>query len=314
MDDIIRFIKANQRFAVTSHSRPDGDAIGSSLGLALALEELGKTAHVFNADPHPHRYDFLPEVETIRVTNRVEGDYDGLFVLECNDLDRPQLANLEHYRVVNIDHHPNTNSFGHFNWVDSTAAAVGEMIYYLIRGLSVPLTPAIATNLYVAIMTDTGSFQFSNTHAQTFQIVGDLANSGANPSAIAQSVYMNQPQARIRILGLLLDTLKLHSQEQIATISLTQDMLNTTGANINDVEGIVTYALSVEGVLLAAFLREEESARYRISLRSKDHYDVGALAETLGGGGHRNAAGLRLEGTFDEVSGRVVGELEKLLR
>ena len=313
MDDILHFIKANKRFAITSHSRPDGDAIGSSLGLALALKDLGKTAHVFNADPHPHRYDFLPEVETIRVTDRVEGDYDGLFVLECNDLERPQLANLERYCVVNIDHHPNTNSFGHFNWVDPAAAAVGEMVYYLIRGLSVPLTPEIATNIYVAIMTDTGSFQFSNTHANTFQIVSDLANSGANPSAIAQAVYMNQPQARIRLVGMLLETLELHSQGKIATISLTQNMLTTTGANANDVEGIVTYALSVEGVLLAVFFREEQSARYRISLRSKDHYNVADVAETFGGGGHRNAAGLMLEGTFDEVSGKIISELESLL-
>ncbi len=314
VDDIIRFIKANQHFAVTSHARPDGDAIGSSLGLALALEELGKTAHVFNADPHPRRYDFLPEVETIRVTDRVEGDYDGLFVLECNDLDRPQLANMERYCVVNIDHHPSTKSFGHLNWLDPAAAAVGEMIYYLIRGLCVPLTPAIATNLYVAIMTDTGSFQFSNTHAKTFQIVGDLANSGANPSAIAQSVYMNQSQARIRLLGMLLNTLELHTQGKIATISLTQNILDTTCSDADYLEWIVTYALSVEGVLLAAFLREEPSARYRVSLRSKDHYDVAAAAETFGGGGHRNAAGLMLEGNFDEVSGKVIAELEKLLR
>ena len=313
MNKIIQFIQKNNRFAITSHAHPDGDALGSSLALALALETLGKTAHIFHADPHPQSYTFLPKIETIQITDQIEDDYDGLFVLECNDLMRSGIANLDNFCVVNIDHHPNTNYFGHFNWVDPTAAAVGEMIYDLIKDLSVPLTPEIATNLYVAIMTDTGSFQFSNTHARTFQIAGKLASSGANPYTIAQSIYMNQPHSKIRLLGILLDTLKLHSQDKIATISLTQKMLNETGANANDLEGIANYALSVEGVLLAAFFREESSLRYRISLRSKDHYNIASVAQIFGGGGHPNAAGLTLEGNFEEISKKVIAELDKLL-
>jgi bifunctional oligoribonuclease and PAP phosphatase NrnA len=313
LDDIIRFIQAHQRFAITSHARPDGDAIGSSLGLSLALQQLGKTTHVFSADPHPHRYGFLPALETIRVTNRVEGNYDGLFVLECNNLNRTGLKGLERYHALNIDHHPDTEPFGDLNWLDPGAAAVGEMIYYLIRRLSVPLTAEIATNLYVAIMTDTGSFQFSNTHARTFQIASDLTSNGANASDIAQSVYMNQPQSGIRLLGMLLETLELHSHGKIASITLTQQMLQKTGASANDVEGIVNYPLSVAGVLLAAFFREEKKTQYRVSLRSKGHYDVAAVAHSFGGGGHKNAAGLLLEGNYDETRDRLISELEKLL-
>ncbi|MDA2937650.1 bifunctional oligoribonuclease/PAP phosphatase NrnA [Acidobacteria bacterium AH-259-A15] len=313
MEEIIRFIQSQERFAVTSHARPDGDSIGSELGLAFALEELGKTVHVFNADPHPRPYNSLPGIHKIRVTDRVEGNYDGLFVLECNDLKRPEVKGLDEYFVINIDHHPKTKPFGDLNWVDPSAAAVGEMIYHLVKALQVPLTPEITVNLYTAILTDTGSFQYSNTGAGTFLVVSDLVNNGADPNAIAQSVYMTQPYSRIQLLGTLLNTLELHPSKKIALITLTQEMLQRTGASANDTEGLVNYALSIQGVLLAAFFREEAKNQYRVSLRSKDHYDVGSVAEHFGGGGHKNAAGLLVQGSFKEARDKVVSELEKLL-
>ncbi len=312
LDDITQFIKDHDRFVITSHARPDGDAIGSELGLALMLEKLGKTAHIFNADPHPRPYQSLPGIERIEVTSKVEGNYDGLFVLECNDLERPNLQGLDQYFVINIDHHPKTEPFGDLNWLDDSAAALGEMIYELAQSLPVELTPEIATNLYVAIFTDTGSFQYSNTRAKTFLITGDLVNHGASPSAIAQAVYMTRPYARLQILGMLLNTLQVHSS-RIASITLTQDMLEKTGASANDMEGIVDYPLSMEGIDLAAFFREEANGQYRVSLRSKNNFDVSIVAGHFGGGGHKNAAGLAVEGSFQEVVGKVVLELEKLL-
>ena len=312
LDDIIQFIKDHDRFVITSHARPDGDAIGSELGLALMLEKLGKTAHIFNADPHPRPYQSLPGIERIQVTHKVEGNYDGLFVLECNDLQRSNLQGLDQYFVISIDHHPKTEPFGDLNWLDDSAAAVGEMIYELAEPLQVQLTPEIATNLYVAIFTDTGSFQYSNTRAKTFLITGDLVNHGASPAAIAQAVYMTRPYARLQILGMLLNTLQIHSS-RIASITLTQEMLEKTGASANDMEGIVDYPLSMEGIDLAAFFREEAQGRYRVSLRSKNHYDVSTVAERFGGGGHKNAAGLAVEGSFQEVVEKVVLELEKLV-
>jgi phosphoesterase RecJ-like protein len=312
LDDIIQFIKDHDRFVITSHARPDGDAIGSELGLALILEKLGKTAHIFNADPHPRPYQSLPGIERIEVTHKVEGNYDGLFVLECNNLERTNLQGLDQYFVINIEHHPKTEPFGDLNWLDDSAAALGEMIYELAQGLPVQLTPEIATNLYVAIFTDTGSFQYSNTRAKTFLITGDLVNHGASPSAIAQAVYMTRPYARLQILGMLLNTLQVHSS-RIASITLTQDMLEKTGASANDMEGIVDYPLSMEGIDLAAFFREEANGQYRVSLRSKNNYDVSAVAGHFGGGGHKNAAGLAVEGSFQEVVGKVVLELERLL-
>ena len=312
LDEIIQFIKAHERFVITSHARPDGDAIGSELGLALILEELGKTVHIFNADPHPRPYQSLPGIERIQVTRQVEGNYDGLFVLECNGLERPGLQGLDRYFVINIDHHPKTKPFGDLNWLDDSAAALGEMIYELAQALQVQLTPEIATNLYVGIFTDTGSFQYSNTRARTFHITGDLVNHGASPSAIAQAVYMSRPYARLQILGMLLNTLQVHSS-RIASITLTQDMLEKTGASANDMEGIVDYPLSMEGIDLAVFFREEAKGQYRVSLRSKNHYDVSTVAAHFGGGGHKNAAGLAVQGSFQAVVGKVVLELEKLL-
>lgn len=313
LDEIVDFILENERFAITSHARPDGDSIGSELGLALGLERLGKRVDVFNADPHPRLCLSLPKIDKIRISDRVEGPYDGLFILECNDLNRTGLQGLDEYFVVNIDHHSNTEAFGNLNWVDSSAAAVGEMIYHLLEALGVQLTPEIATNLYVAIFTDTGSFQYSNTSARTFLIVADLVRNGVDPSGIARTIHMSQPHTRIKLLGMLLNTLEIHPSQKIASITLTQEMLEKTGASANDTEGIVNYPLSIEGVEVAAFFREEGKRSFRVSLRSKDRHDVSLVAQHFGGGGHRNAAGLSVEGSLEEALSKVTRELEKLL-
>ena len=312
-EDIIRFIRSKDRFAITSHARPDGDSIASALGLAFALEKLGKTAHIFNADAPPRPYASLPGIDKILVTQSVEDDYDALFILECNNLERTGLAGLDNYFLINIDHHPKTEPYGNLNWMDPQAAAVGEMIYRLIKELEVPLSPEISINLYVAILTDTGSFQYSNTRSSTFNVASDLAAHGADPATIAQTVYMTQPYSRIELLGRLLNTLELHSSEQIALITLTPEMLTATGASRDDTEGFVNYPLSIDSVLLAAFIREEEKDLYRVSLRSKKGLDVRSVAEEFGGGGHKIAAGLSIQGSFQEARDKIISGLERLL-
>ena len=312
--EIVEFFAANQKFAVTGHARPDGDSLGSALGLAQALGSLGKQADVFNSDPHPPPYHFLPGIENVRVSDRIEGEYDALVLLECNDLDRPGLQGLDRYYTVNIDHHPKTGFYGDLNWVDPSAAAVGELVYELVLEMGVTLTPAMSTNLYVALFTDTGSFQYSNTRAETFLIAGDLIQHGADPAAIARSLHMNQPRSRIQLLGLLLETLDVHPSGKIASISLTREMLRKTGAAPNDTEGIVNYPLSIEGVEVAAFFREEQDQGCRVSLRSKSLRDVSAVAELFGGGGHKSAAGLFLETSLAEAKETITGELEKLFQ
>ncbi|RPJ50716.1 MAG: bifunctional oligoribonuclease/PAP phosphatase NrnA [Acidobacteria bacterium] len=313
MQEILKFIRDHREFAITAHARPDGDSLGSELALATALKQLGKKVEIVNADPHPQAYSQLPGIEHIRRDNRLRGKYDAVFVLETNELARTGLTGLDQHFIINIDHHRNTLPFGNLNFVDAKAAAVGEIIFELIRQLGVTITPDIATNLYVAILTDTGSFQFSNTTAHTFRVAEELVLAGAKPADIAQSVYMSHPKSKLRLLSRVLETLEVHPSEKIAWVLLTQEMLKETGANATETEGLVNYPLSLDGVVAVAFFREEGSNRYRVSLRSKNNYDVASAAEYFGGGGHTNAAGLWVDGTFEEVRDKVIAQVAQAL-
>jgi phosphoesterase RecJ-like protein len=313
LEKIIRLVEKNDRFLITSHQRPDGDSIGSQLALAEGLRSLGKNADIVNADPYPKNFQFLPGVERIRIDSKVADHYQALFILECNSFERSGISDLNQFVSVNIDHHPKNDHFGNLNWVDPKASAVAMLIYRLLRELNVSITSEIAINLYVAILTDTGSFQFSNTNADTFEVARELAAAGADPGQIAQSVMMSQSESKVRLLARLLATLDLDPSRRIAWIFMDQDMLKKTGASAEDTEGVVNYPLSIETVLLCAFFREEGRHSFRVSLRSKDGLDVGSVAECFGGGGHRNAAGLSLEGPFEEVRDRVLNRLTLLL-
>ncbi len=313
LKDIAEFIHGHQRFIVTSHVRPDGDSIGSQLALASALEQLDKRVEVFDADPYPPNCRSLPGIDRIRVGEAVNGDFDALIVLECANLERAGVEGLDAYPSVNIDHHPVNDFFGAVNWVDPGASAVGEMLFLLFAELGTRLTGDIATNLYTAILTDTGSFQFSNTTATTFRVASDLVSAGADPARISQAVLMSQSEARIRLVGRLLDTLDFDPSRKIAWVRLDREMFAETGAARNDTEGLVNYPLSVDGVELCAFFREEAPGEYRVSLRSQGDHNVGRIASEFGGGGHRNAAGATLEGSFDEVRQRVIDALKELL-
>lgn len=312
ISEIAKCLQQRNRFAITSHARPDGDAIGSELGLALALREAGKEVAIVNADPHPSNYSKLPGTETIQIATRLEGHFDAVVVLECSNLGRTGLQNLEQYFVVNIDHHPKNEGYGDLRWFDAEAAAVGEMVYHLLERAEIPVSPQVATNLYVSLVSDTGSFKFSNTTARTFSIASSLVEAGADPGRIAELVYMNQPESRLRLLSRLLESLEFHPSRKISWMKMDRRMLDQAGASARDTEGLVNYALGIEGVLMCALFREEEDC-FRASLRSKGELDIGSVAESLGGGGHRNAAGVTLTGNYSEVRDRVIRELEKKL-
>ncbi len=314
LEEIIRFIQDGKTFAITSHARPDGDSLGSSLGLALVLEQLGKEVAVVHADPAPRPYRSLPGLERLVVSPTLDGDFDGLLVLECNSLERTGVAGLGKYRAVNIDHHSDSGDYGFLNWIDWSAAALGEMIHELAQRLGADITPEIAANLYVALLTDTGSFQFSNTTQKTFAIAAELVAAGANPGQIAQTVYLSQPISKLRLLTAVLETLDVHPSGKIASIELTRRALNETGAEPDDTEGIVTHALSIDGVMMVAFLRQMHDGFVRVSLRSKPGYDVARVARRYGGGGHANAAGLSLSGDLGQAKARIVSDLERELR
>jgi phosphoesterase RecJ-like protein len=309
LSEVVDLIESKHRFMITAHVRPDGDSLGSSLALYWILKDLGKDPVVIMRDRVPHAYLTLPGAEDVLVMEEADEIYDGCFVIECSDIDRPGLASLELQHVVNIDHHSTTALFGNINWIDSTASAVGEMIYNLCKALGVTPTKEIAICTYTALLTDTGSFQYSNTTERTFKIASELVRRGVEPSQISQALFYSYPYSKIKLLGLALSTLERDESGQIAWIRVTRDHMIDAGASEEDADGIVNYALSIGDVKAVAFFKELDDGSYRISLRSKNKINVARVAEQFGGGGHKNAAGCALEGSYETVSEQVISGL-----
>ncbi len=298
------------RFLLTSHARPDGDSLGSQLCLAAALRQLGKQVRIVNADPAPESYAFLPDLATIEIAASVEDTVDAVVVLECSSLDRTGVGGLERQTLLNIDHHLGNAMYGAINWHDVSACACAELVSDLIEALGVDLTPAMATQLYVAILTDTGSFRHANITARTFEICRRVAATGVNPATIAAQVYNNGSVGRLRATGMLLGQMRLEHDNQIAVLTLTDAMLAEAGCEPDDLEGIVNMPLGARDVQAVIFLKESGS-ELRVSLRSKDAVDIRQVAVSYGGGGHRNASGFTVDhpptGTREEVINRVAG-------
>jgi len=303
---VVELIEAKRRFAITSHIRPDGDGLGSSLSLYWLLRALGKEPEVIMCDPVPHSYRKLPGADTIRVTPIVDQPYDAVFVIECSDITRPGLINLDKQFVVNIDHHATTSLFGTINWIDSTASAVGEMIYNLCKAIGVRPSPEIAECVYTALVTDTGSFHYSNTTERTFKVASELLRAGVKPAKVSQDVFNNYPWSKLELLSRVLATARHDETGRVAWIRQTLEMQKSTGAADEDSDGFVNYPMSVGEVEAAIFLKETAPGVYRTSLRSKGDVNVARIAEKFGGGGHRNAAGCTLTGDWDEAERTIV--------
>lgn len=291
---------------ITSHIRPDGDGLGSGLALYWMLKSLGKEATVILKDQVPHAYTVLPGSSEVIVAGDIPEKYDAAFVMECSDMERPGLPSLQNQFVVNIDHHSTTRSFGDINWIDSTAAAVGEMIYNLCKALGVEVTKEIAECIYTALLTDTGSFHFSNTSERTLKIASELVRRGVEPARISEALYYSHPFSKIRLLGLALSTIQRDESGRVAWITMSREMMMESGASDDDADGIVNHALSVGDVKAVAFFKELSPKIYRVSLRSKGKTNVAKVAESFGGGGHKNAAGCRIEGDFEDIRHRVI--------
>jgi bifunctional oligoribonuclease and PAP phosphatase NrnA len=288
-DDILR----RERFIISSHARPDGDAIGSELAMAAALRALGKEVRVINADPTPAMLQPFPGVAAIEIAPAVPADAraDAVIVMECGDLARTGVSGLDRFFVINIDHHPGNTGYGALNWFDASAAACGEMVFDLIRALGVPLSTEIATHVYVAILTDTGSFHFSNLSPRTFDICRQALEAGVDPVAVARQVYDSNTMGRIRLLGAVLNDMQVAADGRLAILCMDQATVARTGATPDDAEGLVNQPLTVRDIVAVAFVKQVQGDEYRVSLRSKGAVDVGAVAKPFGGGGHRNASG-----------------------
>ena len=293
-------IRERQRFVVTSHARPDGDAIGSSLAMAYALRHLGKDVRVVSRDPSPPQFETCPGVDDIIVTDRIDDPGDAVLIMECGDITRPGIDGLERGFVINIDHHPGNAMYGALNWFDLSAAACGEMVFDLVRALGVPVSLEIATHIYVAILTDTGSFHYSNITPRTFEICRVCTDAGVNPSAIARAVFDSNRIGRLKLFRAVLNGMQFDPSERIATLSVTRAMAADAGATYEDTEGLVNFPLSAQEVLAVAFFKENGTDDWRVSLRSKGTIDVNAIAKQFGGGGHKNASGCGVRGTVEQ--------------
>jgi bifunctional oligoribonuclease and PAP phosphatase NrnA len=309
---ILELLRQGERFLVCSHTRPDGDAVGSMLAMGMLLEQMGKHVDLVAADRVPPLYRTLPGAERIRSVLRVRGLYDAAILLECDSLDRARVRGLEPYFHINIDHHATGRNFGNLNWIDHEATSAGEMVHRLIQASGATLTPEMARCLYVTILTDTGGFCYGGVRERTFTLAAELTRAGADPIGVARDIYFAVPESKLHLLGAALSN--LHREGPLAWLWVTHADMLRSGASEEDCEGVVNYAITIAGVESAAFLRELPEGRIRLSLRSKTKIDVAAIAASLGGGGHENAAGVTLDGPMEQATERILGVLRAALR
>ncbi len=318
-ESLLARLAAAERLLLTSHANPDGDAIGSELGLAHVARALGKTATIWNRDPTPPLYTPMVGAETIHVGAAPPPGFPAAFelavVLECPTLDRTGLEReLALLPLVNVDHHLGNALYGIENWVDVEAPAVGVMVASVAAALGATLSPDAADSLFLALATDTGGFRFANARPAAFEAAAQLVRLGARVENVSQWLYESRSEGSIRLLGELLATLRLHESGTIATVHLTREMFAKTGAAPGDSEGLVDTPRSIAGVAAVALLRETGPDEWKVSLRSRGQVDVQQIARREGGGGHQNAAGCLFRGALAEAERRFVAALSQALR
>ena len=301
VQQIVDAIKGRQRFVISSHSNPDGDAIGSELAMAGALRAIGKDVRVVNRDPAPPPLMAFPGVPEIEIAATVDGGYDASIIMECGDLARTGVAGLDRGLVINIDHHPGNTGFGQINWFDEGAAACAEMVYDVIRALGVPLSREIATHIYLAILTDTGSFHYSSISPRTFDICREALEAGVDPVRAARQVYDSNNMGRLKLFGAVLSGMQIDPTGRIAVLYLDHAMAREAGGTYEDTDGLINQPLTVKEIDAVIFFKHVDADDYRVSMRSKGPIDIGAVAKQFGGGGHKNAAGCSVTGSVDAL-------------
>jgi phosphoesterase RecJ-like protein len=304
---ILDVLRKGEQFLVCSHSRPDGDAVGSVLAMGMLIEQMGKRVDLVTADRVPTIYRRLPGADFIRHAMRVHGPYDAVILLECDGIERPRLCGLEPFYIVNIDHHLTGRPYAQLNWIDFSAASVGELVYRLVKAAGATVTPEMATCLYTTLLTDTGGFTYGAVRESTFSVARELVLAGADPIAIARDVFYSASMSKVLLLGAALNNLK--REGRVAWLWVThQDMVRTCAVE-EDCEGIVNMCIGIAGVEVAIFLRELPEKRIRLSLRSKGKVNVAQISERLGGGGHGNASGCTLNGPLGSALEEMLNEL-----
>jgi bifunctional oligoribonuclease and PAP phosphatase NrnA len=311
---IRRKILSSRRIVITSHLRPDGDSLCTSLALAGMIEKLGKKARIINHDPTPLPFSQMPEVRRITIGQIPPRGFDLVILLECANVDRSGMKHLDGYFKISIDHHYSNDHYADINWIDPSAAAVGEMAFLLAEKMGLPLTPKMAAQLYCAIVSDTGCFQFSNTSARAFEVCHKLVRSGANPIETTEFLYNTNSPEKIKLLGQVLSTLQINPAGDIATITMFKKHLRALHLREIDTEDITTLARSIKGVEMVLFFKEMARDTFRVSIRSKGEANAAAIAECFDGGGHVHAAGFTALGPYASLVKEIPRKIEALLR
>ena len=323
MKAVIDAIDKSKRILITSHENPDGDALGSTLGLGLGLEKLGKEVVFYNGDGVPELLTFLPGSERIETSLEGADNFDLAFAVDCTGTSRAG-SEFEDFlkagrcrQVVIIDHHQTNSSSADIHLLDSGSSSTGEIVYLLLKTMSVEIDEAIAKNLYTTIVSDTGSFRYSNTNPVTFRDASELVEHGADPAEISEALFESEPLRKLKLMALVLPTLSVCEGNRVASVVVDRSMFERAGARREDTEGLVNIPRSIKGVEVAVAFREEDgngSPFWKISLRSKGDVDVARIAERFGGGGHKKAAGCSVEGALEEVQSRVFGCISEELK
>lgn len=309
---VVDALTHSESIVLTTHVSPDGDALGSLCSLGNLLKRMGKTTQLVIEDQLPDRFDYLPGFCDIH-NSIAQIPFDTVVVLDCGTKNRVALSHWPQGKtVINIDHHSDNTLFGDINWLDTSAAAVGEMIYVLAEALGMGLSLDEATAVYSAIITDTGCFKYSNTTAKTHTIASQLFDLGVDHEMIVELAIVRRSMASLLLLREVLLTGQV--ENQIGILVLTQEALAKTQAPINETEGLVNHILAVDDVQIAIMFTEVESNTIKISLRSKGCYDVSRLAAQFGGGGHPRAAGCTITGSLDEVKDRLLTTAQVFLK
>ncbi len=312
MKQIIQQLTTSRRVLLASHTNPDGDAIGALLAMGLAMQKIGCAVTLHNESTIPAVYRFLPAVETIQKTMADPAGFDTAIILDCGSLGRVGAAADDINAIpviINIDHHTTNTRFGRHQLVDVTACATSEIVYRLIQAMEIDVDAAMATAIYTGILTDTGSFRFSNTNRAAFSICETMVAAGVEPSTVAQHVYGTYSLGRIKLLNLALDSIEISNNGYLSIMTVTRDMLTETDTQSEDADGLINYARRIRDVKVAALIRELEGGEARrdgrrpfhVSLRSDGSVDVARIATRFGGGGHAGAAGFSMESRLPEL-------------
>lgn len=311
---VIEALRNGQRFLIAGHVDPDPDCIGSILAVDWLLEKMGKRAQPLSHDPTLPQWRFFPRIERIASPTEEapwqKEPWDAFVVVDC-EVERTGSAAEWAKKVdvvINIDHHVTNPGSGDVNLIRPDASAAGELVYDVIREAGVSLDADAATLLYAAIMSDTGSFRFSNTSARAFHIASELVRHGAKPAEIAREIYETRSWSYVRLLGRALESLERSADGRVAWITLPQSAIRQEGARQDESDGFIQYPRMIDGVEVALFFRELESGKVRVGFRSKGKVDVSRLAQSFGGGGHPRAAGCTVEGPLDAAVSRVVAQ------